>query len=213
MNSSVRHKRATALSAGLWLGGVVALGTLTAGCSFIAEGGDRLNRATSKADTARSDAATRDASHRTSTEDPVGKEITPAGYQEIVIDENAKGGQAMSTADTKTADTKTHIPRKVEHADTADFQRKVLESDVPVLVDFYADWCGPCRMLAPALEELARETPNARIVKVDVDRNPELAARYKVGSIPSLAVFSGGEITAQHVGLANKSELKSLLKR
>ncbi|NQT40409.1 MAG: thioredoxin [Planctomycetes bacterium] len=117
------------------------------------------------------------------------------------------------TTDTKTTDTKTHIPRKVEHADTADFQRKVLESDVPVLVDFYADWCGPCRMLAPTLEELARETSDARIVKVDVDRNPELAARYKVGSIPSLAVFAGGEIRAQHVGLADKSELKALLKR
>jgi thioredoxin 1 len=100
---------------------------------------------------------------------------------------------------------------EVEHADEANFERLVLNSDVPVLVDFYADWCGPCRMVAPVLEELARETSDARIVKVNVDHSPQLAARYDINSIPALKVFEDGTVTDQHVGLANKSRLKKML--
>jgi len=99
----------------------------------------------------------------------------------------------------------------VLHANSATFDDQVLGSDRPVLVDFYADWCGPCRAIAPTLEQLAAETPQARIVKVDVDQNPELAARYGINSIPSLMVFQGGQVVARHVGLASKSQLKSLL--
>jgi len=105
----------------------------------------------------------------------------------------------------------TEARRGVEHASEADFRRRILESDVPVLVDFYADWCGPCKMLAPVLEEVAQETPGVRFVKVDVDRNPKLAARYGIRSIPSLIVFHQGEVTARHVGLAGKEELQELL--
>lgn len=100
---------------------------------------------------------------------------------------------------------------KVEHADESDFDQLVLKSDLPVLVDFYADWCGPCRMIAPVLEELAKEMPDARIVKVNVDQASQLAVRYGVSSIPNLIVFKDGEIAAQHVGLANKAQLKALL--
>jgi len=100
---------------------------------------------------------------------------------------------------------------EVIHAGEADFDQQVLAADGPVLVDFYADWCGPCRMIAPVLEELARETPAARIVKVNVDENPRLASRYGISSIPSLLVFKNGEIVSQQVGLVGKAQLKALL--
>ena len=105
----------------------------------------------------------------------------------------------------------THTPRQVEHADEATFEEMVLQSDVPVLVDFYADWCGPCRMIAPVLEEVARETPNAKVVKVNVDHSRTLATQYGISSIPSLRVFKNGQVIAQHVGLAKKAQLKALL--
>ncbi len=102
-------------------------------------------------------------------------------------------------------------PRRVEHVDETDFGDQVLESDVPVLVDFYADWCMPCRMLGPVLDELARETSGAKIVKVNVDESPRLAAQYGVTSIPFLVLFKDGRPVARHLGLAAKSALRTLL--
>ncbi|MGO9112945.1 MAG: thioredoxin [Thermoguttaceae bacterium] len=110
----------------------------------------------------------------------------------------------MSVAPTKS---------QVWHANEANFDSLVLKSDVPVLVDFYADWCGPCRSLGPVLEELASETPGARIVKVNVDDSPNLATEYGVDSIPSLRVFKSGSVTEQLVGLASKDELKAMVSR
>jgi thioredoxin 1 len=104
-------------------------------------------------------------------------------------------------------------PRSIEHVDDDNFDEKVLESDVPVLVDFYADWCGPCKMLAPVLTEFAREAPLAKVVKVNIDHSPDLASRYGIGAIPTLLVFKNGKATAQHMGLANKNTLKSLVSR
>jgi thioredoxin len=100
---------------------------------------------------------------------------------------------------------------KVHLAGEANFAELTLNSDVPVLVSFYADWCGPCQTLAPVLQELARDTKGARIVKVNVDENPNLAARYKITSIPSLRVFKDGEVVDEHVGLTSKAELKKML--
>ena len=105
----------------------------------------------------------------------------------------------------------TRSSAQLEHVHKGDFAAKVLRSQTPVLVDFYADWCGPCRALAPVLEELARETPNAKIVKVNVDQEPELAAQYGIDSIPSLLVFRDSRLTSQHNGLADKASLKRLL--
>jgi thioredoxin 1 len=105
----------------------------------------------------------------------------------------------------------THTRSQIEHANDANFRNLVLEADGPVLVDFYADWCGPCQRLAPLLEELAAENPHARIVKVNVDHSPGLAAAYHVDAIPSLKVFKNGVVTDQRVGLANKSQLQALL--
>lgn len=110
-----------------------------------------------------------------------------------------------------SADSNVNTYPQVEHADEQSFQQLVLSSEVPVLVDFYADWCFPCRMLAPALEELARETPNAKVVKINVDENPLLASRYGISSIPAVMVFKDGQVTAQHLGLAGKDQLKEML--
>lgn len=100
----------------------------------------------------------------------------------------------------------------VEHVNQRSFDEQVLHAEVPVLVDFYATWCGPCKRLAPTLEELAAESPGARVVKVDIDDNPELAARYGVSSVPSLLVFKDGHMTARQNGLASKSQLQAMLK-
>jgi len=101
----------------------------------------------------------------------------------------------------------------IEHINESNFNEKVLRSSVPVLVDFYAEWCGPCKALAPVLEEVAQEIPNAKIVKVNVDENYELASRYDITSIPSLLVFKNSSLAERHEGLANKAALKSLLTR
>ncbi len=103
--------------------------------------------------------------------------------------------------------------QSVLHVSASDFEREVLQSEVPVLVDFYADWCGPCKMLAPVLNDLAKETSDAKIVKVNVDQAPELAGRYGISAIPTLLVFKDGEITAQQMGLASKSQLQAMLRR
>jgi thioredoxin 1 len=97
------------------------------------------------------------------------------------------------------------------HADDTSFESVVLQSDVPVLVDFYADWCGPCRMLAPLLEQLAGESNGVKIVKLNIDNSPGVAARFGVNSIPTLILFKGGEPVNQTVGLLNRQQLRSLV--
>ncbi len=93
------------------------------------------------------------------------------------------------------------------------FDDQVLKLDVTVLVDFYAEWCGPCHVQAPILDELAREIETAKIVKVDVDENRELATRYEISSIPTLLVFKNGQVVAGHQGVASKEQMKTLLAR
>lgn len=102
-------------------------------------------------------------------------------------------------------------PRRVEHANDRSFQQEVLDSDEAVLVDFYADWCGPCKKLSPVLDELAQETPAVRIVKVNIDRSRETARSYRVKSIPTLILFKGGKPVARRGGLINKASLKDLI--
>jgi thioredoxin 1 len=92
----------------------------------------------------------------------------------------------------------------------ADFEAKVLNSAEPVVVDFWAEWCGPCRMIAPALEELAEGalSGKVKIVKLNVDENPKTATKYNVMSIPTLMVFKNGEMASRQVGAASKAKLE-----
>jgi thioredoxin 1 len=89
----------------------------------------------------------------------------------------------------------------------ADFVEVVLQSDRPVVVDFWAEWCGPCRMVAPVLDELSREHGEVRFVKLNVDENPSTAAQYRITSIPTLNVFSGGQVVKQVIGAKPKAAL------
>jgi thioredoxin 2 len=94
------------------------------------------------------------------------------------------------------------------------FQRTIAESDVPVLVDFYADWCGPCKMMAPSVEQLARENVGRAIVaKLDTDRNQRTAGGFGIRGIPTSIVFRGGKEIARQVGAVPKQGLEALLKR
>jgi thioredoxin 1 len=92
----------------------------------------------------------------------------------------------------------------------ADFEAQVLKSTEPVVVDFWAEWCGPCKMIAPALEEIATGALSSKmkIVKLNVDENPQTAAKYNVMSIPTLMVFKNGELASRQVGAAPKSQLE-----
>ena len=95
----------------------------------------------------------------------------------------------------------------VNEVSDTNFQAVVLESPEPVLVDFWAPWCGPCRVVAPHLEELAGERDDLRVVKLNVDDNPKTAASYNVMSIPTLLLFKNGQVAHQIVGALPKSRL------
>lgn len=97
------------------------------------------------------------------------------------------------------------------HITKETFEKEVLQSEKTVLLDFFATWCGPCKMLAPILDEIAEEREDIKVCKVDVDQEPELAAQYQVVSIPTLFVIEKGEIINQSLGAKPKAKILEML--
>ncbi|EDQ35293.1 thioredoxin [Hoeflea phototrophica DFL-43] len=94
--------------------------------------------------------------------------------------------------------------------DSANFQSEVLDSSVPVVVDFWAEWCGPCKMIAPSLEEISNEMEGkVKVAKINIDENPEIASQFGVRSIPTLAMFKAGAVADIKVGASPKTALSS----
>lgn len=92
------------------------------------------------------------------------------------------------------------------------FEQEVLQSDKPVIIDFYATWCGPCKMLAPIMEEIASENDNIKVVKIDVDQEPEISMKYGVTSIPTIVAIKNGETVNTIVGLRAKQDILDMVK-
>ena len=100
---------------------------------------------------------------------------------------------------------------KVLHINKDNFHQEVLNSEKPVLLDFFASWCGPCRMVGPILDEIAEEREDIKVCKVDIDEQPELASRYRVMSVPTLMVMREGKIVEQSIGARPKHQILAMV--
>ena len=97
------------------------------------------------------------------------------------------------------------------HVNQNNFREEVVNSDRPVLIDFFAPWCGPCRMVVPIVEQIAEEREDIKVVKINVDEEPELASQFRVMSIPTLVVFKDGAVVNQAVGARSKDAILAML--
>ena len=99
----------------------------------------------------------------------------------------------------------------VQHITNEAFQKEVLESNIPVLLDFYASWCGPCKALSPVLEEVAAEAEGFKVFKVNIDEQPELTKKYRIMSVPTLVVVNEGKTQKRTSGVLSKEEILSMI--
>ena len=125
---------------------------------------------------------------------------------------NLQSGNIAESNDLEKNNGEENKNMAVMSVSSENFEEEVLKSDKKVLIDFYADWCGPCKMLSPIVEAVASENTSIKVVKVDIDVNPTLAAKYGVSSIPTLIVIENGEVKNTSVGLISKSEVEALVK-
>ena len=131
-------------------------------------------------------------------------------YTKVVTKE--KGN--CSVTDKRYNIYKEDIKMAVVKLTTDNFEQEVLQAQQPVLVDFYADWCGPCQMMAPVIGQLAGEYEGrVKIGKLNVDENPDIAVRYKVMSIPTMIIFRNGEVFSKEVGASSKKEVEKAIGR
>ena len=100
---------------------------------------------------------------------------------------------------------------KVLHVNKDNFHKEVLSSEKPVLLDFFASWCGPCRMVGPILDKIAEEREDIKVCKVDIDEQPELASRYRIMSVPTLMVLKNGNIVDQSIGARPKHQILAMV--
>ncbi len=120
---------------------------------------------------------------------------------------------STSIAEENTINKKEEVTNmNVIKVTEQNFEQEVLNSDMPVLIDFYADWCGPCKMLSPVIEEVSQENSNIKVVKINVDESQEIAVKYQVMSIPTLVVIKNGNEVMRSVGLIDKSQIVNMFK-
>lgn len=136
--------------------------------------------------------------------DIVTEGLQKSGYHSIITK-----GETQNPS--KIKNKRRILTMSVLHITTATFENEVLHSDKPVLLDFWASWCGPCRMLSPVVDEVAEERTDVKVGKVNVDEQPELAGQFGVMSIPTLLVFEQGKLVRQAVGARPKASVLDLL--
>ena len=131
----------------------------------------------------------------------------------LLCDKVTEEAEGVCYAVSNKPRTMEELDMAIMHVTKNNFQEEVIQSDRPVLLDFWANWCGPCRMVGPGVEEIARERPDVKVGKIDVDEQRELAAAFQIMSIPTLVVMQDGKVTQQVVGLRPKEQILAMLDR